>query len=169
MKKKFFLIPLLVTALGSIWFGPLMGFSIGSTDHPNSTLAGDSGWNLLVYGSAQDPLSLTFSELVSMPRTTVYAELNCEGAPVDRGYWVGVRLGFLLEKAGLGEQTRSVQFYATDGYSTMLPLSTAIREDVIIAYEKDGNLLSETTRLIIPNANGSEWISMIAQIKTVNT
>jgi DMSO/TMAO reductase YedYZ molybdopterin-dependent catalytic subunit len=39
-----------------------------------------------------------------------------------------------------------------------------MREDVIIAYEKDGVSLAERTRLVIPGANGSEWISGIIQI-----
>ena len=50
-------------------------------------------------------------------------------------------------------------------YSTKLDLSTAKREDLIIAYEKDGSLLSKMTRLVIPNVNGAEWISTINQIK----
>jgi DMSO/TMAO reductase YedYZ molybdopterin-dependent catalytic subunit len=76
-----------------------------------------------------------------------------------------VRLGLLLEKAGLPQQARTVEFHATDGYTVRLTLSTAMREDVIVAYEKDGSSLPETTRLVIPSANGSEWISRITQIR----
>jgi DMSO/TMAO reductase YedYZ molybdopterin-dependent catalytic subunit len=39
-----------------------------------------------------------------------------------------------------------------------------MREDVIIAYEKDGQPLTETLRLVIPWANGNLWISMITEL-----
>ena len=39
-----------------------------------------------------------------------------------------------------------------------------MRDDVIIAYEKDGEPLPETTRLVIPGTVGGQWISNITQI-----
>jgi hypothetical protein len=39
-----------------------------------------------------------------------------------------------------------------------------IRSDVIIAYEKDHAPLLETLRLVIPEANGNLWISMITSM-----
>ena len=61
----------------------------------------------------------------------------------------------------------NVEFHASDGYSTTIPYSVAMQADVIIAYEKDGSKLPEVTRLVIPNANGDEWISKITQIKII--
>jgi DMSO/TMAO reductase YedYZ molybdopterin-dependent catalytic subunit len=116
----------------------------------------------------QTQIHLDYGELITMPRTTVYAELSCIGYFIDSGNWTGVRLGLVLEKAGLIQQAESVEFYASDGYSTSMPYSEAMREDIIIAYEKDGSKLPEVTRLVIPNANGGEWISKIYQIKIVN-
>lgn len=113
-------------------------------------------------------VSITYGELFSMPRTTEYAELNCYGLPVDHGNWTGVRLIFILEKAAISQQAGAIKFYASDGYSTALDISIAMREDVIIAYEKDGNPLPEKTRLVIPSANGADWISMITEIEVLS-
>jgi DMSO/TMAO reductase YedYZ molybdopterin-dependent catalytic subunit len=115
----------------------------------------------------QARIYLDYNEFVTMPRTTVYAELDCVGSYVDSGNWTGVRLGFVLEKAGLTQQADVVELYASDGYSTKIAYSVAMRENVIIAYEKDGSTLPEVTRLVVPNANGDEWISNIARIKVV--
>ena len=114
-------------------------------------------------------VTLNFDELVNMSRTTVYAELYCYGLLIKSGDWTGVRLGLVLEKAGVSVylQLGSVEFYAIDGYSTNLDLLAAARSDIIIAYEKDGLPLVETTRLVIPYANGDKWISNINQIKIV--
>jgi hypothetical protein len=90
----------------------------------------------------QAKIILDYSELVAMLRTTVNADLYCVDSLIDHGNWTVVKLGSVLEKAEL-------------------------QTDVIIAYEKDGSSLPEVTRLVIPNANGDEWISKITQIKIV--
>jgi uncharacterized repeat protein (TIGR01451 family) len=43
-----------------------------------------------------------------------------------------------------------------------------VQENAIVAFEKDGNPLPETTRLVLPLANGNEWISMITRIELVD-
>ncbi len=147
----------------------LHGLEIQPSNHLRDTVTGDSGWMLLVYGSSGQSLSLTFDELVAMPRSTVYVQLHCYGALVDSGNWAGVMLGLLLKKAGLSQEANTVEFRAEDGYTIRLTLSTALREDVIVAYEKDGIPLLEKTRLVIPSANGSEWISRITQVIIIAT
>jgi DMSO/TMAO reductase YedYZ molybdopterin-dependent catalytic subunit len=118
-------------------------------------------------GVEQAKIILYYSELVSMPRTTVNADLYCVDSLIDHGNWTGVKLGSVLEKAGLNQQVENVEFHASDGYSITIPYSVAMRGDVIIAYEKDGSNLPELTRLVIPNAYGDEWISKITQIKII--
>lgn len=117
-------------------------------------------------GVEQSRIYIDHGELVAMPRTTVYAWLDCYGSYVDSGNWTGVRLGYLLEKAGATQQVDGVQLYASDGYSTQISYSVAARMDVIVAYQKDGDALP-STRLVVPGANGDVWISAITQIKVV--
>jgi DMSO/TMAO reductase YedYZ molybdopterin-dependent catalytic subunit len=129
---------------------------------------GSSEWKLLVDGSVQHTLDLTLSELAANPKSTVYTELYCYGQLLDRGYWSGVRLRLVLEEAGLDQNAVIVKFHAQDGYEIDLSTSEAMLDNVIIAYEKDGQPLPETLRLVIPGANGKVWISMITQI-TIST
>ena len=136
----------------------------------NDIITDSSEWRLLVDGSVYRPLNLTYKELVAMPKSSEYAELYCYSAFVTNGNWTGVRLGLILEKTGLYRSSEFyakgiIEFYAEDGYTITLPVATAIREDVIIAYEKDGVLLPEMTRLVVPHENGDVWISMISHIK----
>ena len=162
--KKRLASSVLVVVLGLMCFSSLTGFGIASSSHLRHNVTADSGSILPVYGSVYQTINLDFEQLVKMPRSTVYAELYCDGALVDHGNWTGVKLGLLLEKAGLPQEATTLELRGTDGYDTNLSLSTAMREDVIIAYEKDGVSLAERTRLVIPGANGSEWISGITQI-----
>lgn len=121
----------------------------------------------VLHSAEQAQVYLDYGELITMPTTTVYAELSCYGSLIDGGNWTGVRLGLVLEKTGLIEKAERVEFHASDGYLTSMLYSEAMREDVIIAYEIDGSNLPEVTRLVIPGANGSEWISSIYKITII--
>ena len=126
---------------------------------------------MLVDGFVQRPLNLTFDELVAMPRSTVNAELYCVDAPgilLAEGNWTGVRLGLILEKAGVSPEAVKVAFYAEDGYTTDLTVTTAMREDIILAYEKDGEPLPEKLRLVVPGKWGYKWISRVTHIELVD-
>lgn len=125
---------------------------------------GYTEWTLQISGQVTHPLSLTLEEFAAMPQTTVYARLRCYEVFLTSGNWTGVRLRLLLEEAGFDKQAASVKFYAEDGYESDLSIAEAMREDVIIAYQKDGQLLPETLRLVLPGANGERWIAMITYV-----
>jgi DMSO/TMAO reductase YedYZ molybdopterin-dependent catalytic subunit len=124
----------------------------------------NSGWRLIVGGAVHNTLNLTLDELVAMPNTTVYAELDCYGVLVSVGNWTGVRLGFLLEKAGIYQEGVSVWLLAQDGYRVSLSIADAMQDYVIIAYELNGEPLPGVLQLVLPGANGSLWIYMITSI-----
>jgi DMSO/TMAO reductase YedYZ molybdopterin-dependent catalytic subunit len=156
MKKKTLQTPLLLIIFGLLLSGV-----------PTVSLANPDG-ALEIIGEVNHPIILTLEELEAMPQTTVNAPLYCYGALVTSGNWTGVKLSLLLELAEYKEDAMSVRFEAEDGYTITLLLKNALREDVIIAYEKNGQPLPETLRLVVPGANGSFWISMIVSI-TVST
>ena len=152
MKKKTRQTPLLL-----IVFGLLLS-AVPAVSHANSDSA------LQIIGEVNHPVILTLEDLAAMPQTTVNASLYCYGHLITRGNWTGVKLSLLLETAEYKEDAMSVRFDAADDYTVTLLLKNALREDVIVAYEKDGQPLPETLRLVIPGANGNLWISMIESI-----
>lgn len=129
-----------------------------------NTLTANSECILFVDGGVQRPINLTFYEIAAMPKSTVPAALICPGFFTINGNWTGVRLGLVLEKAGFDPNATTVNFLAQDGYQVSLSIRDAMREDVIIAYEKDGEPLPEAPRLVIPGTVGGQWISNITQI-----
>jgi DMSO/TMAO reductase YedYZ molybdopterin-dependent catalytic subunit len=131
----------------------------------------NSSWTLTVDGLVQHPLNLTLNEIVAMPKTTEYATLYCVGnpqTPVTSGNWTGVRLSTILETAGVSEGAFKLAFHAKDGYSTDLNITTAMRQDIILAYQRNGQPLGETLRLVVPGKWGYKWISMVTHIQLVN-
>ena len=147
-----------------------MGSEMCIRDRANAESEAAEG-QLLITGLVEQPLNLSLTDLAAMPQTTVYAAILCVDFPdsvVEEGTWVGVRLGFLLENAGVSPSAFKVAFFAGDGYSTDLTVETAMREDVIVAYEKDGVALSEQLRLVVPGKWGYKWISHLAVVEVVD-
>lgn len=143
------------------------------TPTPTSTpdASGMSERMLVLDGLVQSPLSLTFDELMAKPRSTVYAELYCVDFPMAalaKGDWTGVRLGLLLEEAGVSPEAVKVALYADDGYTTDLTVATATRDDIILAYEIDGEPLEEDLRLVVPDKWGYKWIRDVTHIELVD-
>jgi DMSO/TMAO reductase YedYZ molybdopterin-dependent catalytic subunit len=127
--------------------------------------------SLVLDGLVESPLNLTLDDLSAMPMTTEYVELYCVDyptVPVEKGDWAGVRLGLLLEQAGVSPEAVKVAFYDDLGYSTDLTIATAIREDIVLAYERDGMPLSEGLRLVVPGKWGYKWISGVTHIELVD-
>jgi hypothetical protein len=145
-----------------------LGYSLNSIVRADFS---DSDWQLTVNGLVEHSLNLTLAYVTSMPQTTVYAQLICVGPPISvlaEGNWTGVRLRLLLQEAGALPETVKVAFHAQDGYTTDLTVDTALRDDVILAYEKDGVPLSEKLRLVVPGCWGYKWIAKVTGIELVN-
>ena len=120
-------------------------------------------------GLVNDSLNFSLDDIMSMPNVTVTAELICvSGQSYGTHDWTGVRLSYLLNLTGIREGVVKVAFYAADGYITDLKIEDAIRSDVIVAYQKDGTLLSERTRLVVPGMWGYKWVFDIETIRLVD-
>ena len=167
MKRITFLLTT-ATIISIILLNSIIAFST-----PITQAASTSGtqWQLSVNGLVTNPLNLTLTDLVAMPQTTVEANIYCVDFPdvvVTGGKWTGVTLRYLFEEAGVLPSAIKVAFYAADGYSTDLDLETATRENIILAYKKDGEQLSETLRLVVPGKWGYKWISQVTGIVLVD-
>lgn len=127
---------------------------------------------LLIDGLVEHPLNLSLEELTTLPKQTVVAALYCVDSPAspvrDGDEWTGVRLALVLERAQVSPSAVKVVFRAADGYSTDLTVSTAEREDVILAYQQNGEPLPEKLRLVVPGKWGYKWISTPDHIELVD-
>jgi DMSO/TMAO reductase YedYZ molybdopterin-dependent catalytic subunit len=151
-----------------------LSFSTVATNSSPTSPTENFEWALLVDGFVQCPLNLTLNELIAMPRSTVNADLYClpavgsSGVLVDYGNWTGVRLELILEKAGVSSHAVKVAFYAKDGFTTDLAVTTAMHDDIILAYEKNGKPLPEKLRLAVPGMWGYKWIKWLIRIEVVD-
>lgn len=149
----------------------LISFAFNSmTPAKSATPDFEAQWKLTVTGHVENPLNLSGTEIVAMPKSTVNAALVCVDFPgeiVMQGNWTGVKLRTLLEEAKPLPSAIKVAFFAADGYSTDLTVETAMRDNVILAYEKDGEPLNDS-RLVVPGKWGYKWISQLIRIELVD-
>jgi len=150
------------------------GFVIIVPEVSKSTEPYDSQWRIVVNGLIRHVMNLSLEGIAAMPRNSVSSELYClpfpgsSGVLVDSGNWTGVRLGYILEKAEISPEAVKIAFYAEDSFTTDLTITTAMREDIILAFEKDGKPLPEKLRLVAPEMWGYKWIKWLIQIEVMD-
>jgi DMSO/TMAO reductase YedYZ molybdopterin-dependent catalytic subunit len=165
VKKTFFVVAAAIIMLAIVSLAYYN--SIPSASSADSTSFQER--RLIVTGLVNKPLNYSWAEIVAMPKTTVNATLVCVDAPnvYMSGNWTGIKLRTLLEEAKPATDVIKVGFYAADGYSTDLDIETAMRDDIILAYEINGNPLNDL-RLVVPGKWGYKWISQLTVIQLVN-
>ena len=108
--------------------------------HPGPLSA--EGWQVELGGLVEQPITLTYEEILALPKSIADARLTSVSRWSVRGKWGGVRLGDLLAVAGIGPGAIHVQFISYRGiYTTCIPLDVALKERTLLAYEFDGELL----------------------------
>jgi DMSO/TMAO reductase YedYZ molybdopterin-dependent catalytic subunit len=156
-------------------------------------------WTLSVGGeSAERELKFTLAQLKKeFKPAQVTAVCQCSGnrrglfephvAGVEWGVgamgnalWRGVRLKDVLAKAGIKAGALEVVFDGADhaplektpDFVKSLPVDVAMGEDVLIAFEMNGQPLPHwngfPARLIVPGWTGTYWIKQLARIKVVS-
>lgn len=168
MKRNLFVAATtILIAYAVICPGLIPELATASANSPDNEISYYPEWQLTVTGFVENPLNLSWAELVALPQTIVNAELICVDFPdyvVMSGNWTGVKLGLLLETAGISSQALKVGFFATDGFSTDLPIETAMRDDIILAYKLNGEPLDGVLRLVVPGKWGYKWIHHVGSI-----
>jgi DMSO/TMAO reductase YedYZ molybdopterin-dependent catalytic subunit len=170
LKKSFSLILMLIAVAAILSSSLLRVSALDTINNPAASVNSASTLRIDTFdiNRINNSINLSLDDIYAMPKTTVYSDLSCYGKLIQSGLWGGVSLRVLLAEAGYIELTANLRFFASDGYTTTLSLSDDTPQDVIVAYELEGSLLPETLRLVIPNANGEAWISMITSISINN-
>jgi DMSO/TMAO reductase YedYZ molybdopterin-dependent catalytic subunit len=135
-----------------------------------------SDYRLRVRGLVNEELRLSYADITAMKPTALTRDFQCvTGWRVPEVQWKGVRLGDVLDRAGVQPDAKAVHFTSFDGtYSESLTLDQARRRDVLVAYELDGSPLSDEhggpVRLYVAPMYGYKslkWLDSIVLTKHV--
>ncbi len=136
-----------------------------------------SSWNLAFKGLVDNPYSITLKDLQAMPSSERVETLACISNPVGgtlvgNATWKGVSFADLLNKAKPKSGVVDVIVRGADGYSDSFPMDVALKNDCLLAYQMNGQMLTTKhgfpARLLVPNIYGMKNCKWITEVELVN-
>jgi sulfane dehydrogenase subunit SoxC len=154
-------------------------------------------WRLAVGGLVRRSMQLDLDQVRSRPRVTLPVTMECAGngrarlspRPISQPWlseaigtaeWTGTPLRPLLEEAGIQDGAVEVAFVGADhgleggieqDYGRSLPLEDAMHDDVILAYEVNGQPLPPQhgfpLRLLVPGWYGMTSVKWLRQVEVL--
>jgi sulfane dehydrogenase subunit SoxC len=165
--------------------------------HYDIPVVDPASWRLVVEGHVDRYLSLSLADLEALPSTTLVATMECAGngraalsprpisqpwllEAVGTGAWRGVSLRRILDTAEVLPGAIDVIFtgldHGTEGgfeqdYARSLSVQDAMREEVLLAYELNGQALPPQhgfpLRLVVPGWYGMTNVKWLSRISVV--
>lgn len=157
-----------------------------------------STFTVSVHGRVKTPLTLTLDNLQrDFEAVELTAVCQCSGnsrgffeprvpggewgnGAMGNAVWKGVRLGDILDKAGLESDAAQVRFNGLDeapvpetpDFIKALDIDFARDHDVIVAYAMNGEALpllnGFPVRLVVPGYYATYWVKMLSDIEVIN-
>lgn len=154
-------------------------------------------WRLKVGGLVSRPVSLALEEIRKRPARTIAVTMECAGngralfAPrrisqpwlleaIGTAEWTGTPLREILEEAGVRHDAAEIVFTGLDRgvegdevqyYQRSLTVREAVREEVLLAYEMNGEPLQPQhgypLRLLVPGWYGMASVKWLERIEVV--
>ena len=127
-------------------------------------------WRLRISGLVKAERILTYADITQMASVTTMRTLKCIGdligtEQMSNAMWTGVPLADVLRETGVMKEAKVVVFRCADGYHTAVPLDRALREETLLVYKMNGEVLPQDhgfpVRLLNPGHYGTKnpkWI-----------
>jgi DMSO/TMAO reductase YedYZ molybdopterin-dependent catalytic subunit len=126
-------------------------------------------WRLTLNGLVDEPRSLSFDELLALPRRTVRADVHCVTRwSLFDSDWEGAPLTEVARLVRIKPEARFALVHAEQGYTTNLPLDDLLRDDVMFVHRWNGADLTPEhggpVRLFVPHLyfwKSAKWVNGI--------
>jgi sulfane dehydrogenase subunit SoxC len=166
--------------------------------HYDIPVVDPASWRLELGGEVERPQSLSLDELRARPAVTAAVTMECAGngrallsprplsqpwlnEAVGTAEWTGAPLRPLLEEAGVSADAVEILFTGLDrgveggieqSYERSLPLREALRDEVTLAYEVNGQPLPPQhgfpVRLLVPGWYGMTSVKWLARVTALD-
>jgi DMSO/TMAO reductase YedYZ molybdopterin-dependent catalytic subunit len=129
-----------------------------------------STYRLVITGLVNRTLEYSYDQVISQfhKYQKVITLLCVEGWSV-KILWEGFLVLDLLQNAGVNPKANTVIFYASDGYSTALPLDYITSNNILIANKMNGIVLPPQKgfpfQLVAESKFGYKWIKWLTKIE----
>jgi DMSO/TMAO reductase YedYZ molybdopterin-dependent catalytic subunit len=129
-----------------------------------------STYRLVITGLVNKTVEFTYDQVLSKFQSyQKVVTLYCVEGWNAKILWEGFLVNDLLKEAGVNSSAVAVIFYASDGYSTELPLDYITNNNIIIAYKMNGLTIPPERgfpfQLVAESQYGYKWIKWITRIE----
>ncbi len=129
----------------------------------------DPDWELRITGEAGGKTAFTWDDLMHLPQVDLVCDVHCvTGWTLLDSGWQGIRLKTLMDECRVTSKANFIIFQAHGGYTTNIPVSEGIKENVILAHSFDGRPLPQPhgapLRALVPDRyfyKSAKWITGI--------
>ncbi|HYZ98874.1 MAG TPA: molybdopterin-dependent oxidoreductase [Acidimicrobiales bacterium] len=134
----------------------------------------EAEYRLTVDGLVDRPLTLTLDDLRQRPQTDLVRDFQCvTGWRVFDVPWKGVKVGELLDEAGVQPAATHLRIWSFDGaYTESLTLDQARRDDVLVAHEMLGEPVTRAhggpVRLYVAPMYGYKSLKWLERIEVTS-
>ena len=132
-------------------------------------------WKLVIDGMVDNPMELTFDDLLARPQVERYITLSCVSNPVGGGLignalWQGVLLRDVLEEAGVQPEATQIVSRSIDDWTAGTPTEVVMDgRDAMLAIAMNGEPLPARhgypVRMVVPGLYGyvsaTKWVTRI--------
>jgi DMSO/TMAO reductase YedYZ molybdopterin-dependent catalytic subunit len=126
-------------------------------------------WRLRFFGLVENPFELSYDELRALPATEWRGDIHCVTRWSKKDtVWKGVLFKTLVERAKPHPSVTHVIQHADNQYTTNLALKAMLDDDVLVAYEYDGEPVEPIhggpVRLVVPKRyfwKSAKWVNGI--------
>jgi DMSO/TMAO reductase YedYZ molybdopterin-dependent catalytic subunit len=132
-------------------------------------------WRLKIGGMVDNPMELTFDDLLARPQVERYITLSCVSNPVGgdligNALWQGVLLRDVLEEAGVQPGATQIVSRSIDDWTAGTPTEVVMDgRDALLAFAMNGEPLPARNgypvRLVVPGLYGyvsaTKWVTSI--------
>ena len=123
-------------------------------------------WDFKVSGEVEEPVTLTYDELMALPQTEITVDIHCVTRWSRFGTsFKGVHWRELAQLVRPKPSARFVVAHAEQGFTSNLPLAALEEDDALIAWEADGAPLEPEhgwpLRLVVPSRyfwKSAKWL-----------
>ena len=128
-------------------------------------------WRLRIDGLVEEPRSLTYGDLLSLPQAEQVSDFHCvTGWTVEDVRWRGVRFADLLPLVGPLPRAGALVFHSAEKpYLDSLTVEQALLPDVMLASTMDTEPLTREhgapLRLVIPRMYGYKGVKWVERIE----
>ena len=126
-------------------------------------------WRLDLYGAIENPVSWDWAAFSKLPQSKFVSDIHCvtTWSRYDNS-WQGVPTRDVLDIVRPADDAKAVLLYASDGYTTNLPLEDLAAEDALFVFGwNDAPLTAEhggPVRLVVPHLyfwKSAKWIKAV--------